>query len=43
MVQVPSKALTLEQFLELPEAKPASEYIDVQVIQKPLPQGKHRI
>ena len=41
MVQVPSKLLTLDDFLQLPETKPASEYIDGQIIQKPMPQGKH--
>lgn len=41
MVQVPARTITLEEFLELPETKPASEYIDGQVIQKPMPQGKH--
>ena len=41
MVQAPSKTLTLEEFLQLPETKPASEYIDGQIIQKPMPQGKH--
>lgn len=41
MVQTPSKTLTLEEFLQQPETKPASEYIDSQVIQKPMPQGKH--
>jgi Uma2 family endonuclease len=41
MVQVPEKTLTLEAFLECPETKPASEYIDGQIIQKPMPQGKH--
>lgn len=43
MVQVPSKALTLAEFLQLPETKPASEYIDGQIIQKPMPQGKHSV
>lgn len=43
MVQVPEKIITLEEFLKLPETKPASEYIDGQVIQKPMPQGKHSI
>jgi Uma2 family endonuclease len=33
--------LTLEEFLELPETEPASEFIDGQVSQKPMPQGKH--
>ena len=32
---------TLEEFLKLPETKPASEYIDGTVYQKPMPQGKH--
>jgi len=41
MVLIPSKTLTLEEFLKLPETKPASEYIDGQVIQKPMPQGEH--
>lgn len=41
MVQTPSKMLTLAEFLQLPETKPASEYIDGQIIQKPMPQGKH--
>ncbi|MGK7893601.1 MAG: Uma2 family endonuclease [Xenococcus sp. (in: cyanobacteria)] len=41
MVQAESKTLTLEEFLKLPETKPASEYINGRVIQKPMPQGKH--
>lgn len=41
MVQLPSKTLTLEEFLKLPETKPASEYIDGHIIQKPMLQGKH--
>lgn len=41
MVRTPSKPLTLEEFLKLPETKPASEYIDGEIIQKPMPQGKH--
>jgi Uma2 family endonuclease len=41
MVQVRSQTITLEEFLKLPETKPASEYIDGQIIQKPMPQGKH--
>ena len=32
---------TLEEFLKLPETKPASEYIDGNIYQKPMPQGKH--
>ncbi|MEM8642475.1 MAG: Uma2 family endonuclease [Cyanobacteria bacterium P01_G01_bin.54] len=41
MVQAPRKLLTLEDFLQLPETKPASEYLNGQIIQKPLPQGEH--
>lgn len=41
MVQTPSKFLTLEDFLKLPETEPACEYIDGQIIQKPMPQGEH--
>jgi Uma2 family endonuclease len=41
MVNPLSQPLTLVEFLALPETKPASEYIDGQVIQKPMPQGKH--
>jgi Uma2 family endonuclease len=41
MVQLPTKTLSLEEFLKLPETKPASEYINGQIIQNPMPQGKH--
>jgi len=41
MVQTPNKTITLEEFLKLPETKPASEYVDGEIIQKPMPQGKH--
>ncbi|BAZ51373.1 hypothetical protein NIES4103_40220 [Nostoc sp. NIES-4103] len=43
MLNSPTKPLTLEEFLKLPETKPASEYINGQIIQKPMPQGKHSI
>ncbi len=43
MVQARSKLITLDEFLELPETKPASEYIDGQIIQKPMPKGKHSV
>lgn len=36
-----SKLVTLEEFLQLPETKPASEFIDGKIIQKPMPQGEH--
>ena len=41
MVTTPSKPTSLEEFLALPETKPASEYIDGKIIQKPMPKGKH--
>ena len=41
MVQTPAPPISLEAFLKLPETQPASEYVDGQVIQKPMPQGKH--
>ena len=44
MVQTPTKSLTLDEFLMLPDTKPASEYLDRndgRVIQKPMPQGEH--
>jgi Uma2 family endonuclease len=41
MVQTPTKSITLEEFLSLPETEPASEYIDGRIIQKPMPQGEH--
>ena len=43
MVTTQTKPLTLEQFLALPETKPASEYIAGKIVQKPMPQGKHSI
>ncbi len=41
MVQSPVKVMTLAEFLLIPETKPANEFIDGQIIQKPMPQGKH--
>ena len=41
MVTTPSQLITLEEFLAMPETKPASEYIDGKIIQKPMPKGKH--
>ncbi|MFN9176216.1 MAG: Uma2 family endonuclease [Synechocystis sp.] len=43
MLQAPSEILTLAEFLQLPDTKPAREYIDGQIIQKPMPQGKHSV
>jgi Uma2 family endonuclease len=36
-----TQSLSLEAFLELPETEPASEYINGQIEQKPMPQGKN--
>ncbi|MBD2176219.1 Uma2 family endonuclease [Pseudanabaena sp. FACHB-1998] len=36
-----TNSLSIEEFLALPETKPASEYIDGQIYQKPMPQGQH--
>lgn len=41
MVQTPPKSITLEEFLRLPETKPASEFIDGKILEKPMPQGAH--
>ncbi|MDB9305263.1 MULTISPECIES: Uma2 family endonuclease [Cyanophyceae] len=41
MIKTPTRQITLAEFLQLPETKPASEYINGEIIQKPMPQGKH--
>ncbi|MEY3304546.1 MAG: hypothetical protein RLZZ139_2919, partial [Cyanobacteriota bacterium] len=41
MVITVAKPHSLETFLELPETKPASEFINNKISQKPMPQGKH--
>ncbi len=43
MVQTSIKQITLEEFLKLPDTKPASEYIDGKISQKPMLQGHHSI
>lgn len=43
MMQTLIQLTTLEEFLKLPETKPASEYIDGQIIPKIMPQGKHSV
>ncbi len=40
LIESPSK-ISLEEFLLLPETKPASEYVDGKIYQKSRPQGKH--
>lgn len=41
MVQAPVKTITLDEFLQQPDTKPASEYIDGEIIQKPMPKAEH--
>jgi Uma2 family endonuclease len=43
MVQTPVRKIALEEFLALPDTKPASEYIDGEIIQKPMSQGQHSV
>jgi Uma2 family endonuclease len=43
VLAIKTEKLSLEDFLLLPETKPASEYIDGQIYQKTMPQGKHSI
>ena len=38
---IATSQISLDGFLKLPETKPAFEFIDGQIIQKPMPQGKH--
>lgn len=40
---IADKIISLEEFLQLPETKPAQEYFDNQITQKPMPQSKHSI
>ncbi|MGD1909715.1 MAG: Uma2 family endonuclease [Rivularia sp. (in: cyanobacteria)] len=41
MTVTTTQLLTLEEFLKLPETKPAREYINGKIIQKPMPKGRH--
>ncbi len=41
MTKAVKQRLTLEQFLKLPETKPASEYINGKIFPKSMPQGEH--
>lgn len=43
MVQDSTQRLTLDSFLHLPETQPASEYLNHQTIQKPIPPGEHSL
>jgi Uma2 family endonuclease len=41
MISTVAKTISLREFLELEETRPYSEYIEQEIIQKPMPQGKH--
>jgi len=41
VVQTPIESLTLAELLQLPETEPASEYVNGEIVQKPMPQGEH--
>lgn len=41
MLSNTTSAISLSKFLELPETKPASEFIQGEIKQKPMPQGEH--
>lgn len=41
MATTTTPSISLEEFLAMPETEPASEYIDGQIIQKPMAQGQH--
>lgn len=44
MILIDSTAkISLAEFLQLPKTKPATEYINAQVYQKPMPQGERSI
>ena len=41
MTVAKSTQVTLEEFLQLPETKPASEYVDGAIVQKPMLKSRH--
>lgn len=43
MVVAPAQSISLAEFLTLPETKPAQEYINGTIRQKPMPKGKHSL
>ena len=40
---IATQPLALDQFLKLPETKPASEFINREIVKKPMPQGEHSL
>lgn len=43
MISIVTKTTTMEEFLQLPETKPASEFIDGEIVQKTMSQGEHSL
>jgi len=43
VLSITKSQMSLAEFLQLPETKPASEYIQGEIEQKPMPKGKHSI
>lgn len=41
MTNTQATSLSLEEFLHLPETKPAQEFIEGDILQKPMPKGRH--
>ncbi|MBD2384936.1 Uma2 family endonuclease [Cylindrospermum sp. FACHB-282] len=41
MTATTAQPLTLDEFLKLPETKPVGEYINGEIILKPMPKGRH--
>jgi len=41
MTATTTQSITLSEFLQLPETKPAREYINGEIIQKPMSKGRH--
>jgi Uma2 family endonuclease len=41
VIQAVVKPLSLDEFLAMPETEPASEFIDGEIVQKPMPKGRH--
>lgn len=40
-MNITTQPIALEEFLKLPETKPASEYIEGEIVQKPMPKTRH--
>jgi len=43
MITQSSQKVSLQDFLQLPETEPASEYLHGEIEQKPMPKGKHSV